>query len=163
VTVATVNDKVQLQSVRTWFDPLDMFRQIAPDGVVKKEAVDKKLSPSEAMDTDKAAEIDQKPHPAEKPTTTLPSRTVEGSKDAPTAATMQTPEAERLVAATGSQFAGTDPKDAEAFVKHETGAEAIAALQKSQGKEGVPDGHPNVDQEQPGAGCPFMGTANQSS
>lgn len=39
VTVATVNDKVQLQKVETWFDPLDMFRQIAPNGIVNKEVV----------------------------------------------------------------------------------------------------------------------------
>lgn len=37
VTVATVNDKVQLQKVDTYFDPLEMFRQIAPNGVVNKE------------------------------------------------------------------------------------------------------------------------------
>jgi hypothetical protein len=47
--------------VRTWFDPLDMFRQIAPNGVVKKEAVDKTLSPDDALDSNKAAEIEQKP------------------------------------------------------------------------------------------------------
>jgi len=50
VTVATVNDKVQLQSVRTWFDPMDMFRQIAPDGVVKKEEKPKNMSPADALD-----------------------------------------------------------------------------------------------------------------
>jgi hypothetical protein len=48
--VDTVNDKVQLQDVRVWYDPLDMFRQIAPDGVVKKDVVDKKLSPDEALE-----------------------------------------------------------------------------------------------------------------
>lgn len=37
--MATVNDKVQLQSVQTWFDPLEMFRQIAPNGIVNKELV----------------------------------------------------------------------------------------------------------------------------
>ena len=41
VTVASVNDKVQLQAVRTWFDPMDMFRQIAPEGVVRRESVQK--------------------------------------------------------------------------------------------------------------------------
>lgn len=51
VTVATVNDKVQLQSVRTWFDPMDMFRQIAPDGVVKKETVDKSMSPADVVES----------------------------------------------------------------------------------------------------------------
>lgn len=40
VTVATVNDKVQLQKVETWFDPLEMFRQIAPKGVVNKQIVE---------------------------------------------------------------------------------------------------------------------------
>jgi len=28
VTVAVVNDKLQLQKVETWFDPLEMFRQM---------------------------------------------------------------------------------------------------------------------------------------
>ncbi|KAF9698374.1 hypothetical protein EKO04_003615 [Ascochyta lentis] len=51
VTVATVNDKVQLQSVRTWFDPMDMFRQIAPDGVVKKETIDKTMAPADIVDS----------------------------------------------------------------------------------------------------------------
>jgi len=50
VTVATVNDKVQLQSVRTWFDPMDMFRQIAPNGVVKNETVDKSMAPADIVD-----------------------------------------------------------------------------------------------------------------
>ena len=38
ITVAKVNDKVQLQSVETWFDPLEMFRQISPDGAVERKA-----------------------------------------------------------------------------------------------------------------------------
>ena len=50
VTVASVNDKVQLQDVRTWFDPLDMFRQIAPQGVVKKESVDKGMRPEDVVE-----------------------------------------------------------------------------------------------------------------
>ena len=37
VTVATVDDQVRLQKVETWFDPLEMFRQIAPNGIVNKE------------------------------------------------------------------------------------------------------------------------------
>lgn len=37
VTVAQVDDQVRLQKVETWFDPLEMFRQIAPNGVVNKE------------------------------------------------------------------------------------------------------------------------------
>jgi hypothetical protein len=50
VTVATVNDKVQLQAVRTWFDPLDMFRQIAPEGVVKKEEVKGGMRPEDVVE-----------------------------------------------------------------------------------------------------------------
>ena len=29
-----MNEHVQLRKVETWFDPLDMFRQIAPHGIV---------------------------------------------------------------------------------------------------------------------------------
>jgi hypothetical protein len=45
ITVAHVNEAVQLQSVETWFDPLEMFRQIAPNGIVNKAIV--KLSPGQ--------------------------------------------------------------------------------------------------------------------
>lgn len=38
MTVAQVDDQVRLQKVETWFDPLEMFRQIAPNGIVNKEA-----------------------------------------------------------------------------------------------------------------------------
>lgn len=51
VTVATVDDKVRLQAVDTWFDPLDMFRQIAPNGVVNKEVMNRKVDPVDALDT----------------------------------------------------------------------------------------------------------------
>lgn len=37
MTVAQVDDQVRLQKVETWFDPLEMFRQIAPNGIVNKE------------------------------------------------------------------------------------------------------------------------------
>lgn len=36
ITIAHVDDKVRLQSVETWFDPLEMFRQIAPTGEVTR-------------------------------------------------------------------------------------------------------------------------------
>lgn len=75
VTVATVNDKVQLQSVRTWFDPMDMFRQIAPDGVVKKEEMNKNVSPADALeDAQAGVEV-----PKEQ---TLPDRTVQSASEA---------------------------------------------------------------------------------
>lgn len=32
VVVAEVNDKLQLKSVEVFFDPMGMFRQMAPDG-----------------------------------------------------------------------------------------------------------------------------------
>jgi len=67
IVVATVNDKVQLQDVRVWYDPLDMFRQIAPDGVVKKDVVvDKKLSPDEALET-QTGSSEEKPESTELP------------------------------------------------------------------------------------------------
>lgn len=74
VTVATVNDKVQLQSVRTWFDPMDMFRQIAPHGVVKKEEVAKDLSPADALEEAQA-------HVEVPPEQTLPDRTVQSAEE----------------------------------------------------------------------------------
>lgn len=58
VTVASVDEKVRLQSVETWFDPLDMFRQIAPNGVVNKETVERKVGKelSDLMDEDEGAQ-----------------------------------------------------------------------------------------------------------
>jgi hypothetical protein len=42
---------VRLQAVDTWFDPLEMFRQIAPGGVVNKEIMNRKVDPTDALDT----------------------------------------------------------------------------------------------------------------
>ncbi len=75
VTVATVNDKVQLQSVRTWFDPMDMFRQIDPESTIKKESVPKGVSPEDALeDAQAGVEV-----PKEQ---TLPDRTVQSAQEA---------------------------------------------------------------------------------
>jgi hypothetical protein len=40
VTVATVDETVRLRRVETWFDPMEMFRQIVAAGEVKKEKVE---------------------------------------------------------------------------------------------------------------------------
>ncbi|KAL9109510.1 MAG: hypothetical protein Q9227_005845 [Pyrenula ochraceoflavens] len=40
VTVAQVDDAVRVQKLETWFDPMDMFRQIAPNGIVNKQIID---------------------------------------------------------------------------------------------------------------------------
>lgn len=37
--MAEVNDKLQVEKLETWFDPLEMFRQIAPHGIVNKQIV----------------------------------------------------------------------------------------------------------------------------
>lgn len=97
--MATVNEKLQLQGVRTWFDPMDMFRQIAPNGVVKKEAVDKSLSPGDALDSDAKAEIDQTLRPVEETASTLPDRTAASGSDA-----------QKLMTGIGCPFAGQDGK-----------------------------------------------------
>ena len=55
--MASVDDKVRLQSVDTYFDPLDMFRQIAPNGIVNKQVMDKKV-----VNTDKVAATIEDPH-----------------------------------------------------------------------------------------------------
>ncbi|KAK0912626.1 hypothetical protein LTR02_002778 [Friedmanniomyces endolithicus] len=56
VTVATVDDKVRLQTVDTWFDPLEMFRQIAPGGIVNKTVMNRKVDMETALDDDAVAE-----------------------------------------------------------------------------------------------------------
>ncbi|CZT00372.1 uncharacterized protein RAG0_08420 [Rhynchosporium agropyri] len=38
ITIAKVDDKVRLQGVETWFDPMEMFRQIASKGEVTKSS-----------------------------------------------------------------------------------------------------------------------------
>ena len=39
ITVAKVDEKLRLQSVETWFDPMEMFRQIAANGTVNKTSL----------------------------------------------------------------------------------------------------------------------------
>jgi hypothetical protein len=42
ITIAQVNEKLQVQTLETWFDPLEMFRQIDPTGIaLPKEATQK--------------------------------------------------------------------------------------------------------------------------
>lgn len=50
MTVAEVDDKVRLQAIQTWMDPLEMFRQIAPKGVVKKTAMNRNVDMETALD-----------------------------------------------------------------------------------------------------------------
>ncbi|KAF7185161.1 Pathogen-related protein [Pseudocercospora fuligena] len=50
VTVAEVDDKVRLQAIQTWMDPLEMFRQIAPHGVVNKEVMNRNVDMVDALD-----------------------------------------------------------------------------------------------------------------
>lgn len=61
VTVATVDDKVRLQDLQTWMDPLEMFRQIAPGGIVNKTTMNRKVDKEAALD--EPAETDSKAAP----------------------------------------------------------------------------------------------------
>ncbi|KAG9617450.1 hypothetical protein KCU86_g15620, partial [Aureobasidium melanogenum] len=72
ITIATVDDAVRLQDVNTYFDPLEMFRQIAPNGIVNKQVVDKRIDPSAALDIEvpsqdglKLAQAHSSDHPNE--------------------------------------------------------------------------------------------------
>ncbi|KAF6828544.1 hypothetical protein CMUS01_08541 [Colletotrichum musicola] len=56
ITIARVDDKLRLQAVDTWFDSLQMFHQIAPNGVVKKEPMNRKLEPEARLDSAMAEE-----------------------------------------------------------------------------------------------------------
>ncbi|KAK5175276.1 uncharacterized protein LTR77_000413 [Saxophila tyrrhenica] len=50
ITIAKVDDKVRLQAIDTWMDPLAMFRQIAPHGIVNKESMNRKAEKADALD-----------------------------------------------------------------------------------------------------------------
>ena len=128
VTVATVNEKLQLQSVRTWFDPMDMFRQIAPNGVVKKEAVDKNLSPGDALDSTAKAEIDQTPRAMEGGSTAV------GDESAGA-------DVQQLMAVAGCPFAGHDGKSAVAQYEPTV---ATSARSSGESSEWSKTEHPNA-------------------
>ncbi|KAF2860842.1 hypothetical protein K470DRAFT_257619 [Piedraia hortae CBS 480.64] len=51
VTVAQVDENCRIQALDTWFDPLEMFRQIAPQGIINKEAINKNVSREEALES----------------------------------------------------------------------------------------------------------------
>ena len=52
VTTATVDDKLRLQEVDTYMDPLQMFRQIAPNGIVNKQPMNYGVDLADALDVD---------------------------------------------------------------------------------------------------------------
>lgn len=47
-----MDDKVRLRDVQTWMDPLEMFRQIAPHGIVNKATMNRKVDKEAALDVD---------------------------------------------------------------------------------------------------------------
>lgn len=47
LSIATVDEQARIQKVETWFDPLEMFRQMAPDGIVTKENIIPQLDGNE--------------------------------------------------------------------------------------------------------------------
>lgn len=59
ITVANVDDKVRLQAVDTWMDPLSMFRQIAPYGIVNKGPMSTELGKADALDNGQTSEHDR--------------------------------------------------------------------------------------------------------
>ena len=58
VTVAQVDDKVRLQAIDTWMDPLAMFRQIAPNGIINKQPMNHKVAREDALDSDQDSHAD---------------------------------------------------------------------------------------------------------
>jgi hypothetical protein len=82
VTVAQVDDKVRLQAVDTWMDSLDMFRQIAPNGIIAKEPMNQRVDLETALDVGKdyappnslaeATKAEQAANPATGPQTGCP-------------------------------------------------------------------------------------------
>ena len=50
ITVASVDDKVRLQKLNTYYDPLEMFRQIAPHGIVNKSTMNRNVTKEAALE-----------------------------------------------------------------------------------------------------------------
>lgn len=90
VSVALVDDKLRIQKIETWFDPMEMFKQIAPHGVVNKEIVNRKVGRSD--DVENSAESEGHDDTAERPksgTADNPNKTV---VDTPSIASQKTLE-----------------------------------------------------------------------
>ncbi|KAI9835041.1 MAG: hypothetical protein M1819_002593 [Sarea resinae] len=60
ITIAQVDDQTRLQAIETWFDPMEMFRQIAPNGIINKTVV-----PVNSSQDDTPAETAQEAKEAE--------------------------------------------------------------------------------------------------
>ncbi|KAK5110878.1 hypothetical protein LTR85_000716 [Meristemomyces frigidus] len=123
VTVARVDDKVRLQDVDTWFDPLDMFRQIAPHGVVNKEFMNRKVDLEAALDVG-TSYVPAKPENAEsevaKPDITSAAQSQEAAQ--PVAATQHlgepvVPENDGIKIAQEYNQPGSEPKAPEEVVQ----------------------------------------------
>lgn len=52
VTTAYLAPDFRIQKLETWFDPLEMFRQIAPKGIINKEPRRGEATPGELLDFD---------------------------------------------------------------------------------------------------------------
>ncbi|KAI0132747.1 hypothetical protein BJ170DRAFT_700499 [Xylariales sp. AK1849] len=71
ITVSYLTDKFQVTKLETWFDPVEMFRQISPQGVVKHEVVAAAAAAgcpimTQRAATNKLADIDEKASMSEK-------------------------------------------------------------------------------------------------
>ena len=63
-TWAWVDDQVRVKKLETWFDPVEMFRQIAPNGIINKETVQPEAqgikvesTPSQAVNGESALSV----------------------------------------------------------------------------------------------------------
>ena len=81
VTVAQVDDQVRLQKVETWFDPLEMFRQIAPNGIVNKEVREQHPTGDNNDQMENSAEENAESQSSGKPTSTAQTKIDSGPSD----------------------------------------------------------------------------------
>lgn len=66
ISIATVDYQARIQKVETWFDPLEMFRQIAPDGIVTREKIIPQLDGNEApWSNNESSQSEQNPASSE--------------------------------------------------------------------------------------------------
>ncbi|KAF2404332.1 hypothetical protein EJ06DRAFT_469925 [Trichodelitschia bisporula] len=172
VTIAEVDERFRVRKLETWFDPLDMFRQIAPQGVVAKEPIAPTTVPEAEIPPPIGPATEKPRRRSNSPTSifqriagVLYSRTPP-AEAAPATGTVG-PKTGSASASTGSRFyrsasrakktsASTEPESVVPTVAENSIPAFAAGAPEDNAGEGIalPEGHVDVTGE--GGLCPFM-------
>ena len=128
VTVAQVDEQVRLQKVETWFDPMEMFRQIAPKGLTDENLTEPESRPAEQQDNEPTTDV----HSIGQEDKTDPDNATSIPRDGETktVATSGDGVEEKVQLATGSEvpsgIALTEQPEQEAVMGHEDMSKAMS-------------------------------------